>query len=74
MKKGRIVADGRCDEVVTDENLLNLYNAQVSVVRLDGFPSVCVPQNICRCGEVNKMNAKAPDLSQAGLPFNTWVS
>lgn len=58
MKDGRIAADGKCDDVVNETNLFNLYNAQVSVVRLNGFPRVCVPRNICRCALPDRENGK----------------
>jgi iron complex transport system ATP-binding protein len=51
IKNGAIVADGACDEVISAENLLRLYNAWVSVIKLNGSFMVCVPQTICGCME-----------------------
>lgn len=51
IKNGAIVADGRCDDVISNGNLLLLYNARVSVVKLNGSLRVCVPQTICGCME-----------------------
>jgi iron complex transport system ATP-binding protein len=49
IKDGAIVADGRCEEVISTESLLHLYNAEVNVLKLNGSLSVCVPQTICGC-------------------------
>ncbi len=51
IKNGAIVADGQCDEVISSENLLRLYNAHISVLRLNGSLRVCVPQTFCGCQE-----------------------
>jgi len=56
MKDGRIVADGRCDDVVSEANLFNLYNTKVTVLRLDGLPGTCVPQNVCTGKTVAQMS------------------
>ena len=52
IKNGAIVADGKCDEVISTESLFHLYNAEVSVLKLNGSLSVCVPQTICGCMEL----------------------
>ncbi|OPY03360.1 MAG: putative ABC transporter ATP-binding protein [Syntrophorhabdus sp. PtaB.Bin047] len=44
IKKGAIIADGRCDDVVNSETLLQLYNIRVNVIRLNGTLRVCVPE------------------------------
>lgn len=49
IKNGAIVVDGKCDEVISSENLLHLYNARVNVLKLNGSLRVCVPQTICGC-------------------------
>jgi len=46
IKEGAIMADGRCDDVVNNENLFRLYNAKVDVVRGNGSFRFCVPQAI----------------------------
>jgi iron complex transport system ATP-binding protein len=51
IKNGKIMADGECDHVISDENLFHLYNAKVSVLKLNSSLRVCVPQNICGCME-----------------------
>ena len=49
VKNGTIIADGRCDDIISSENLFHLYNAKVDVMRVNGSLWVCVPQMICRC-------------------------
>lgn len=49
IKNGTIVADGKCDDVISNENLFHLYNARVTVLKLNGSFRVCVPQTICGC-------------------------
>jgi len=44
IRKGTIIADGRCDDVVNSETLLRLYNTRVNVIRLNGSLRVCVPE------------------------------
>jgi iron complex transport system ATP-binding protein len=44
IKKGAIIADGRCEDVVNSETLLQLYNIRVNVIRLNGTLRVCVPE------------------------------
>lgn len=51
IKNGTIMADGKCDNVISNENLFHLYNARVSVLKLNGALRVCVPQTICGCME-----------------------
>lgn len=51
IKQGKIMADGQCVDVLNEESLFHLYNAKVSVVRLNGSLRVCVPQTICGCME-----------------------
>jgi iron complex transport system ATP-binding protein len=51
IKNGAIMADGTCDNVISNENLFHLYNARVSVLKLNGSFRVCVPQTICGCME-----------------------
>lgn len=52
IKNGAVVADGACDDIISDENLFHLYNARVSVLKLNGSLRVCVPQTICGCTEL----------------------
>lgn len=58
MKGGKIIADGSSDDVVSDENLFNLYSARVSVVRLNNSLRACVPQGMYRCVEPYNGNGK----------------
>jgi len=53
MRKGTVVADGKCSEVITTESLLYLYNARVNVLNVKNFPRVCVPQTLCGNAEYN---------------------
>jgi iron complex transport system ATP-binding protein len=46
IKDGRIFADGPCEDVVNDANLLGLYNARVRVVRAGSSFQFCVPEAI----------------------------
>lgn len=47
IKDGSIVADGRSDDIINSENLFNIYNARVDVLRFNGSVRVCVPHTIC---------------------------
>lgn len=58
IKNGTIVADGKCDEIISDKNLFNLYNARVNVLKLNGSLRVCVPQNISGCSEFGAYQKK----------------
>ncbi|HBA54755.1 MAG TPA: ABC transporter ATP-binding protein, partial [Syntrophorhabdus aromaticivorans] len=49
IKGGVIVADGACDDAISNERLFHLYNARVSVMKLNGSLRVCVPESICGC-------------------------
>jgi iron complex transport system ATP-binding protein len=50
IKKGEIVADGACDDIINTDNLFHLYNARVNVLKFeDSSFHVCVPQTICGC-------------------------
>lgn len=44
LKKGTVVADGRTGEVVTRNNLYQLYNTHVDVRELGGGCRICVPE------------------------------
>ena len=46
MKDGAVIGDGRTASVVTNESLFALYQARVSVVRINGSFRVCVPHAI----------------------------
>ncbi len=46
MKEGAIIGDGKTDAIVTNDSLLTLYNAKVSVVKINGNLRVCVPHVI----------------------------
>jgi len=46
IKEGQIVADGPCGEVINTENLHNLYDARVNIVKLAGSLLACVPETI----------------------------
>lgn len=74
MKDGRIVADGRCDDVVNEASLFDLYNAEVSVVRLNGLPGMCVPQKICGCMRPDKASGRVRDLSESFIDRDAWMS
>lgn len=52
IKNGAVMAVGACDDIITTENLFNLYNARVNVLKLNGSFNVCVPQTICGCATV----------------------
>jgi len=55
IKKGMIVADGPCDDIINTENLFHLYNARVNVLKFEnGSFQVCVPQTICGCMKIPK--------------------
>ncbi len=58
IKGGHVLADGRCEEVVNDENLFALYNAKVDVVRINGEVQVCVPRTI-NGGGLNRRSRKS---------------
>lgn len=58
IKNGTIVADGKCDEIISTESLFHLYNAKVSVIKLNGSLRVCVPQIICGCMESSQRSEK----------------
>jgi len=51
IKNGGIMADGRCDDIISAGNLFHLYNARVNVLKLNGSLRVCVPETICGCRE-----------------------
>ncbi len=51
IKNGALMADGKCDEVISSKNLFHLYNARVNVLKLNRSLRVCVPQTICGCTE-----------------------
>ena len=48
LKKGRIIADGTTEKVITKSNLYRLYNTHVDVLGLEGGNSICVPQAMKR--------------------------
>ena len=59
IKKGMIVADGPCDDIINTENLFHLYSARVNVLKFEhGSFQVCVPQTICGCGKIPKGQEK----------------
>jgi iron complex transport system ATP-binding protein len=66
IKNGAIVADGACDDVINAENLFHLYNARVSVLKLNGSFMVCVPQTICGCMDSGNLQGKDDYLNLAG--------
>lgn len=66
IKNGAIVADGKCDDVISTENLLHLYNARVSVLKLNGSFRVCVPQTICGCMESGNLQGTSACHNLAG--------
>ena len=43
---GKIIADGNCSCVVNSDLLYQLYKTRVNVVKLNGFPRVCVPHMV----------------------------
>lgn len=51
IKNGVVMADGRCDDIISTNNLFHLYNAKVNVLKLNGSLRVCVPETICGCIE-----------------------
>ncbi|MDD3295451.1 MAG: ABC transporter ATP-binding protein [Geobacteraceae bacterium] len=60
IKKGIIVADGPCDDIINTENLFHLYNARVNVLKFDnGSFNVCVPQTICGCMDAANSREKS---------------
>jgi iron complex transport system ATP-binding protein len=44
LKKGRVVADGPTNDVISRTNLYRLYNTHVDVLGLDGGCRICVPE------------------------------
>lgn len=68
IKNGAVVADGSCDNVISDENLFHLYNARVSVLKLNGSLRVCVPQTICGCMELSGSPKESAFRYLAGIP------
>jgi len=58
IKNGTIVADGRCDDVISSETLLRLYNARVNVLQFNGSFRVCVPQTICGCTKTGSLQGQ----------------
>jgi iron complex transport system ATP-binding protein len=59
IKNGNIVADGKCDDVISNENLFHLYNARVNVLKFNGSFRVCVPRTICGCMETGPLQKQA---------------
>ncbi len=59
IKNGTIMADGTREEVMSTDNLFNLYNARVHVQKLNGSFSVCVPQTICGCMDSSKLQERS---------------
>lgn len=51
LKEGRIIADGPPDDVITSENLFELYGREVDIHSLRESFKVCIPRKIgkCRC-------------------------
>ena len=43
IKDGKIFTDGRADDVITGDNLRQLYNVMIDVAALNGSVKVCVP-------------------------------
>ncbi len=68
IKNGAIVADGKCDEIITSENLFSLYNARVNVLKLNGSLRVCVPQTICGCAKFGDFS-RQPCHSEEALSW-----
>jgi iron complex transport system ATP-binding protein len=58
IKNGTIMADGKCDNIINNENLFHLYNAKVNVLKLNGSLRVCVPETICGCVEFSSYQEK----------------
>lgn len=46
IKEGTIIGDGKTETIITNESLFTLYNAQVSVVKVNSSVRVCVPYSI----------------------------
>ncbi|OPY13795.1 MAG: putative ABC transporter ATP-binding protein [Syntrophus sp. PtaU1.Bin005] len=67
IKNGAIAADGKCDEIISSENLFSLYNARVNVLKLTGSLRVCVPQTICGCAGFGH-SPRVLDDSDSPLP------
>ena len=44
LKNGKVVADGRTNDVISRTNLYRLYNTHVDVLGLDGGCRICVPE------------------------------
>jgi len=45
-KDGAIIGDGKTEAIIDQESLYTLYNARVSVVKVNGSLRVCVPHAI----------------------------
>jgi len=48
IKDGTIIGDGKTDTIVNNESLFDLYQAKVSVVKVNGSLRVCVPHAISK--------------------------
>ncbi len=67
--KGRIVADGPAEQVVTRANLYKLYHTHVNVIALDSGIRMCVPDGLQRVSghaETPQHPGTGPDLTLRG--------
>ena len=53
IKNGRVMADGKPEDIVTSENLYSLYGVNVTIEKVNGSLGVCVPQKIRLHSEAN---------------------
>jgi iron complex transport system ATP-binding protein len=48
MQNGAILADGKPEEVMSEDRLGSLYNAAIAIIRLDSGLRVCVPRSLLK--------------------------
>jgi len=67
IKDGTIIGDGKTDAIIDQESLYALYNARVSVVKVNGSLRVCVPHAITNH---TRMTVKNDNDEIMFLPLN----
>ena len=46
LQHGIVIADGRPDDIMNDESICNLYDARITIIRIDDRVRTCVPRSI----------------------------
>ena len=67
IKDGAIIGDGKTEAIIDQESLYTLYNARVSVVKVNGSLRVCVPHAITNH---TRMTVKSENDEIMFLPLN----